>query len=63
MRDQTRKLRRRAVGEACIMAEGSLAALGVTGPQVPLLPGHTCCGSTPRLHPPPGAGAPRGAGV
>jgi hypothetical protein len=50
MRDRTRNLRRHAVGRACSLAEGSLAALGVPRPQALLLLGHMRCGSTLLLH-------------
>jgi len=50
MRDQTRKLRRRAVGQACILAERGLAVVGVARPQALLLMGHMRCGSTLLLH-------------
>jgi hypothetical protein len=50
MRDQTRKLRRRAVDHACRLAEGSLAVLGVARPQALLVLGHMRCGSTLLLH-------------
>jgi len=50
MCDQTRKLRRRAVGQACILAERGLAVVGVARPQALLLMGHMRCGSTLLLH-------------
>ncbi len=50
MRDSTRKLRRRAFGQACVLTECSLAALGVARPQALLLLGHMRCGSTLLLH-------------
>jgi hypothetical protein len=50
MRDHTRKLRRYAVGHACSLAEGGLAAFGIARPQALLLLGHMRCGSTLLLH-------------
>src|SRR3984957_4837740 len=50
MRAQIRKLRRHALGNACSLAEGGLATLGVARPQALLLLGHMRCGSTLLLH-------------